>query len=46
MKVEVTQEGVVYCDGRTCYGFLHEDTRCKDCPLDIVCSAIMPSVIR
>ena len=45
MIVEINREGIVYCNGRQCVGFLCKETRCADCPLDIVCSAIMPSVI-
>lgn len=36
MKVEVTEEGVVYCDGMTCLGCMQRSTMCDNCPLRIL----------
>lgn len=34
MKVEVTEEGIVYCDGITCSNWLERKTTCENCPVD------------
>ena len=33
-KIEISEEGVVYCDGLTCCHWIEPDTTCKDCPVD------------
>ena len=33
-KVEVSEEGIVFCNGIICNQWIETDTTCKDCPID------------
>lgn len=41
MKVEVSEEGIVSCDGLTCSNWIESETTCDDCPIDKLFLAVM-----
>lgn len=41
MKVEVSEEGTVFCDGLTCSKWIESETTCENCPIDKIFFAVM-----
>lgn len=41
MKVEVSEEGIVFCDGLTCSIWIESETTCENCPIDKLFFAVM-----
>ena len=41
MKVEVSEEGIVFCDSMPCWSWIESETTCENCPIDKLFFAVM-----
>lgn len=41
MKVEVSEEGIVFCDGLACSKWIECETTCENCPIDKLFLVVM-----
>lgn len=41
MKVEVSEEGIVFCDSLPCSNWVESETTCENCPIDKIFYAVM-----
>lgn len=41
MKVEISEEGIIFCDKIPCDGWRDMETTCNNCPMDKVFDALL-----